>query len=84
MQIATAFNKLLSFLPDSSPRQDAASTRLRVPLSLSQNAVVCVNNMLRTQNGHIRNDTRDVTRRIFTASNGPICRKNGVPRKPPW
>jgi hypothetical protein len=28
----------------------------------------------RTQNGHIRNDTHDVSRRISTACNGPICR----------
>ena len=27
-------------------------------------------------NGHIRNDTRDVSRRILEASLGPICRKN--------
>jgi hypothetical protein len=30
----------------------------------------------RTQNGHIRNDTRDASRRIREASLGPICRKN--------
>ena len=29
----------------------------------------------RTQNGHIRNDTRDVSRRIIEASLGPICRE---------
>jgi hypothetical protein len=31
-----------------------------------------------TQNGHIRNDTRDVSRRILNASFEPICRKNYV------
>src|SRR4030095_3551497 len=35
-------------------------------------------NNARTQNGHIRNDTRDVSRRIFTACNSPICRRNCV------
>jgi hypothetical protein len=33
-------------------------------------------NYSRTQNGHIRNDTRDASRRISTACNSPICRKN--------
>ena len=32
----------------------------------------------RTQNGHIRNDTRDVSRRISGARSGPICRRNCV------
>src|SRR6266508_3617577 len=32
----------------------------------------------RTQNGHIRNDTRVVSRRIFTACNRPICRRKCV------
>jgi hypothetical protein len=31
-----------------------------------------------TQNGHIRNDTRDVLRRISGACNGLICRRNCV------
>jgi ketosteroid isomerase-like protein len=32
------------------------------------------------QNGHSRNDTRDVSRRIVTAANGPISRRNCVAR----
>jgi hypothetical protein len=32
----------------------------------------------RTQNGHIRNDTRVVSRRISTACNSRICRKKRV------
>jgi hypothetical protein len=40
--------------------------------------VVSVVNAPRTQNGHIRNDTRDVSRRISTACNGPIYRRKCV------
>jgi hypothetical protein len=40
--------------------------------------VVACGNRARTQNGHIRNDTRDVSRRICTACNGPICRRKCV------
>jgi hypothetical protein len=32
----------------------------------------------RTQNGHIRNDTRDASRPVLAALIGPICRKNCV------
>ena len=32
----------------------------------------------RTQNGHIRNDTRDVSRRMSSVSNDRICRRNRV------
>ena len=35
-------------------------------------------NNARTQNGHIRNDTRDVSRRISSPSNSGICRRNCV------
>jgi hypothetical protein len=35
-------------------------------------------NNARTQNGHIRNDTRDVSRRISSPSNSRICRRNCV------
>jgi hypothetical protein len=35
-------------------------------------------NTARTQNGHIRNDTRDVLRRMSTACNSPICRRKCV------
>ena len=35
-------------------------------------------NSARTQNGHIRNDTRDVSRRISGVAFRPICRKNCV------
>src|SRR6266540_369451 len=37
--------------------------------------VVRTDNEPRTQNGHIRNDTHDVSRRISGPSNGPICRR---------
>ena len=39
-----------------------------------------MSNSARTQNGHIRNDTRDVSRRISPHSNEPICRRNCVAR----
>src|SRR6266540_3674814 len=40
--------------------------------------VVGVVNSSRTQNGHIRNDTRDLSRHIEHSANGPICRRNCV------
>jgi hypothetical protein len=39
-----------------------------------------LDNTARTQNGHIRNDTRDASRTILNASVGPICRENRVAR----
>src|SRR5919106_1493716 len=41
-------------------------------------SVVGAANRPRTQNGHIRNDTRDASRRISSPSNSPICRRNCV------
>jgi len=43
--------------------------------SRSRFSVVRTDNKPRTQNGHIRNDTRDVLRRISGPSNGAICRR---------
>jgi hypothetical protein len=40
--------------------------------------VVSLSNTARTQNGHIRNDTRDVSRRMADVQTGPICRRNCV------
>jgi hypothetical protein len=40
--------------------------------------VVYLGTRPRTQNGHIRNDTRDASRRIPDAWIGPICRRNCV------
>ena len=40
--------------------------------------VVALGTRARTQNGHIRNDTRDHSRRIVGASFSPICRRNRV------
>ena len=40
--------------------------------------VVKTDDGARTQNGHIRNDTRDVARRIFSPSTQSICRRNCV------
>ena len=48
-------------------------------LRQARRGVVCPANSAQTQNGHIRDDTRDLSRRISTACNGPICRKNCVP-----
>jgi hypothetical protein len=39
-------------------------------------AVVKSDDGVRTQNGHIRNDTRDASQRILDVSFDPICRKN--------
>src|SRR4029453_3717392 len=40
--------------------------------------VAQTSNAPRTQNGHIRNDTRDASRRISRRSNGSICGRNGA------
>jgi len=42
--------------------------------------VASVDSSARTQNGHIRNDTPDASRRILGGSVGPICRENRVAR----
>jgi hypothetical protein len=42
----------------------------------SVSSVVALDTRPRTQNGHIRNDTRDVSRRIRSAWIGLICRRN--------
>jgi hypothetical protein len=42
------------------------------------NCVVALGTRARTQNGHISNDTRDVSRRISGPYNSPICRRNRV------
>jgi hypothetical protein len=41
-----------------------------------ENTVVSSDSRPRTQNGHIRNDTRDVSRRIAGPLERPICRRN--------
>ena len=41
-------------------------------------SVAWLGSSARTQNGHIRNDTHDVSRRSSTACNSPICRRNCV------
>jgi hypothetical protein len=38
--------------------------------------VVQMDDSPRTQNGHIRNDTRDASRRILESSSMSICRRN--------
>jgi hypothetical protein len=43
-------------------------------VSAEMRNVVIVVNDARTQNGHIRNDTRDVSRRLSRAEIGPFCR----------
>ena len=47
-------------------------------LGADRRIAVYQDNKARTQNGHIRNDTRDVLRRIPDSSNGPTCRRNCV------
>jgi hypothetical protein len=43
---------------------------------LGMTLVVSIVNASRTQNGHIRNATRDVSRRSPNPSSGPICSRN--------
>jgi hypothetical protein len=43
-------------------------------LASPRGVVVKPDDSARTQNGHIRNDTRDASRRILDVSFGPICR----------
>jgi hypothetical protein len=43
-----------------------------------ERCVAKIDDGARTQDGHIRNDTRDVSRRIWTACNSPICRRKRV------
>jgi len=44
----------------------------------SGQTVASLDDDARTQNRHIRNDTRDASRRILGGSLGPICRENCV------
>src|SRR6266545_714750 len=44
----------------------------------SSDDVAQPSNIRRTQNGHIRNDTRDASRRTSSARTGRICRRNCV------
>jgi hypothetical protein len=51
----------------------------RPELSLgSAETVASLDDDARTQNGHVRNDTRDVSRRIIETLFIPICRRNRV------
>jgi hypothetical protein len=56
----------------TSARRDRLTTKLEG----RRFVVGCVNNT-RTQNGHIRNDTRDVSRRVTPSENDLICRRMG-------
>jgi len=56
----------------------AGPVRGAPPCALRDRSVVGLVNGSRTQNGHIRNDTRDVSRRIATACNSQICRRKCV------
>jgi hypothetical protein len=51
--------------------------RLRPGISRwsASRAIVKSDDGARTQNGHIRNDTRDASRRISATCNNPICRR---------
>jgi hypothetical protein len=68
--------------PAPAPLDDRAEFDLRGVRSVipaaSFSGVFCSVNSERTQNGHIRNDTRDVWRRIARASDGGICRRKCV------
>src|SRR6266511_1083543 len=60
----------------ASPYLPKASGRVRS--GAGAGSVVRYVNSGRTQNGHIRNDTRVVSRRISSVSTRPICRGNCV------
>ena len=59
-----------------SDRLPFHSSRVRVPSF--RPVVATSSNRTRTQNGHIRNDTRDASRRTLGARRGQICRQNCV------
>jgi hypothetical protein len=46
--------------------------------AICSSGVALIGISTRTQNGHIRNDTRDASRRIAEPLPIPICRKNRV------
>jgi hypothetical protein len=55
-------------------------TRLAGSAAPAKRVVVTSNNSARTQNGHIRNNTRDVSRRIPATRIEPLCRGKYVAR----
>jgi hypothetical protein len=65
---------------DSRPWRKRQVQSVEVRQTRSRFSVVRTDNKPRTQNGHIRNDTRDVLRRISGPSNGAICRRMCVAR----
>jgi hypothetical protein len=56
----------------------AVSRLVRYCAPRPRGLVVEAVNSARTQNGHIRNDMRDASRRISIAYINPICRRNCV------
>jgi hypothetical protein len=71
--------RVYTLTPDCPGGQPAAPPGIADELnpgavSAEMRNVVIVVNDARTQNGHIRNDTRDVSRRLSRAEIGPFCR----------
>ena len=52
------------------------SVALRLAATSRERTVAEPVNRWRTQNGHIRNDTRDISRRRFGLANEPVCSEN--------
>ena len=48
-----------------SPTRKRLGTAINEVSTIERDSVVGLSNQRRTQNGHIRNDTRDASRRIF-------------------
>ena len=59
-------------------RLPCQAVALQRPQASLRRSVAFFGNSTRTQNGHIRNDTRDVSRRISSLCNRPICRRKCV------
>jgi len=60
------------------PRLSHVSTSITLDVQGTRKRVASTEISARTQNGHIRNNTRDASRRILVVWIGAICRKNCV------
>src|SRR5829696_7065554 len=80
------FSSPTTVLTASRPPTNVATRYIVSALSIAPSSirklvttpVASSDNEARTQNGHIRNETGDVSRRISTACNSGICRRNRV------
>src|SRR5262245_35183287 len=73
--------RLVRTAPVGCANYDRMELRTRQPNAGRRRDVASLGIRPRTQNGHIRNDTRDLSRRIWTDRNGPdlqakVCRES--------